>query len=131
MDGGRQAAQLEIHVSTQPSTSDVVRRVSIRYRELVTGTTHAVLEGKGVTDTRLRWAVFHRRMDEIPAVLRAYVEKVARRAIDVGDADVDALKTAGYSEDAIFEITASAAMGAAIMRLERGLVVLHDNSAAS
>ena len=104
-----------------------MQQVADRYREAVARTTHAVLEGTGVTDRKLRWAIFHRRIDEIPQELRAYVEKVARRAIDVGDADVAALKSAGYTEDAIFEITASAALGAAIMRLERGLIVLHES----
>ena len=40
------------------------------------------------------------------------------------DADMDALRKAGYSEDAIFDITASAAVGAGLGRLERGLAAL-------
>jgi hypothetical protein len=45
-------------------------------------------------------------------------------AYKVTDKDIEALKQAGYSEDAIFEITISAAVGAAYARLERGLEIL-------
>ncbi len=68
-------------------------------------------------------------MDELPAELRPYVEKVAAHAWRVTDEDVDALKRAGHSEDAIFELTAAATMGAAIMRLERGLIALEESRA--
>lgn len=66
-------------------------------------------------------------MDEVPAALRSYVNKVAEHAYKVTDADVEALKDAGFSEDAIFEVTASAALGAAVMRLERGYIALHES----
>ena len=102
---------------------------SKRYDEFVTRTTHAVLDSKGVTDKALRWAVFHRRMDEIPAALQTYVDKVTRHAYKVTDEDVEVLKRAGYSEDAIFEITGAAALGAAILRLERGLIALNESNA--
>jgi|SRR5688572_13623451 alkylhydroperoxidase family enzyme len=100
-----------------------------RYRELVTLTTHAVLDGRGVTASQMRWAAFHRRIDELPAELRNYVQTVAANAWRVTDEDVNALKRAGHSEDAIFEVTAAAALGAAIMRMERGLIVLEESRA--
>jgi hypothetical protein len=100
-----------------------------RYRELVTLTTHAVLDGRGVTASQLRWAAFHRRIDELPAELRSYVQTVAANAWRVTDEDVNALKRAGHSEDAIFEVTSAAALGAAIMRMERGLIVLEESRA--
>lgn len=102
-------------------------RGSGRYTDVVTRTTHAVLESSGVTQPRHRWAAFHRRLDDLPAELRAYADKVARHAYRITDEDVEALKRAGHSEDAIFEITAAAALGAAIMRLERGLIVLRES----
>ena len=101
---------------------------SHRYDELVTRTTHAVLDSKGETKPELRWAIFHRRMAEVPANLRTYVEKVGQHAYEVTDADIEGLMRAGYSEDAIFEITGAAALGAAIMRLERGLIALHESA---
>jgi alkylhydroperoxidase family enzyme len=99
-----------------------------RYDEFVTRTTHAVLDSRGALPNALRWAAFHRRLDELPANLRSYVEKVAKHAYRVTDEDVEALKRAGHSEDAIFEVTAAAALGAAVMRLERGLIALHEST---
>ena len=104
-------------------------RGSGRYTDAVTRTTHAVLESSGVTPPELRWAAFHRRMDELAPDLRAYVDKVAKHAYRITDEDVEALQRAGHSEDVIFEITAAAALGAAILRLERGLIVLHESRA--
>jgi len=100
---------------------------SHRYDGLITRTTHAVLESKGETQPELRWAVFHRRMADVPADLRLYVEKVSQHAYQVTDEDIEGLVRAGYSEDAIFEITGAAALGAAILRLERGLIALHES----
>jgi alkylhydroperoxidase family enzyme len=62
--------------------------------------------------------------DEVPEELTRYVDKVAKHAYKVTDADVEALRHAGYSEDAIFEITLSAALGAGLARLERGIEAL-------
>ena len=63
-------------------------------------------------------------MGDLPAALDAYVDKVARHAYKVTDDDIAALRQAGYSLDAIFEVTLSAALGAGMSRLERGLALL-------
>jgi hypothetical protein len=99
-----------------------------RYIDKITNTTHAVLDGRGDAPSSIRWAAFHRRLDELPGELRPYVAKVANHAYRVTDEDVEALKKAGYSEDAIFEITVSTALGAAILRLERGLIALNESA---
>ena len=65
---------------------------------------------------------------EIPEALRVYVDKVALHAYKVTDRDIEELKQAGYSEDAIFEITLSAALGAGMSRLERGLAALRGEN---
>jgi hypothetical protein len=67
-------------------------------------------------------------MEQLPSELRSYVDKVAKHAYKVTDEDVEALKRAGHSEDAIFEVTAAAALGAAILRLERGLIALNESA---
>ena len=100
-----------------------------RYAPEVAHTTRSVLDAPGHTSSALRWAAFHRRMEELPVDLREYVGKVATQAWNVTDADVEALVRAGHSEDAIFEVTAAAALGAAIARLEKGLNVLHHSRA--
>ena len=97
-----------------------------RYDAFVTRTTHAVLDASGAIEPKTRWAIFHRRLEDVPAALAGYVAKVRDEAWKITDEDVAALRGAGYSEDAIFEATASAALGAALARLERGLIASHD-----
>src|SRR2546429_3179918 len=63
----------------------------------------------------------------LPAAPAPYVEKVARHAYPVTDADVAALPDGGYSEDAIFEIPLSAALGAGMARLQRRVPALGDD----
>lgn len=67
-----------------------------------------------------------RETSEIPDVLIAYVDKVTQHAYKVTDKDVQALKDAGYSEDAIFEITLCASVGASRARLESGLSAVKE-----
>jgi hypothetical protein len=82
----------------------------------------SVLGPSGHTPTELRRAVLER--GAVPPPLASYVDKVALHAYTVTDADVAALVQAGHSEDAIFEITVTAAVGAALARLDRGLAAL-------
>lgn len=93
----------------------------------------AVLKTPGHTDLALRRAIFALGMrsgpptdaqQSLPSELVPFVEKVVRYAYKVTDEDVDALRNAGYSEDAIFEVIISAAVGAGMARLESGLAVL-------
>jgi hypothetical protein len=59
-----------------------------------------------------------------PPEFAAYLDKVRNGAYKVTDADVQALKDAGYSDDEIFEQTVAAAVGAGLHRLEQGLACL-------
>lgn len=106
-----------------------------RYRHYVERLTQSVLTTVGATDAPVRRAVEARAAalggraaapptEGVPAAVERYVDKVARHAYKVTDADVEALTQARYSEDAIFEITLSAALGAALGRLECGLRAL-------
>ena len=61
---------------------------------------------------------------EQPEAARAYVEKVRQHAWRVTDADVEALRAAGLSEDEIFEATVAAAVSSGLDRLEAGLRTL-------
>ena len=56
-----------------------------------------------------------------PADFAPYLDKVRNNAYRITDADVEALKAAGHSEDEIFEQTVSAAVGAGLSRLRAGL----------
>ncbi len=104
--------------------------VSGRYAALTQRVVDAVLAGPGHTPRELRRAVAARAArpggpsDGVPAQLAGYVDKVSRHAYRVTDADLGALQRAGKSDDSLFEITVSAALGAALARLERGLAAL-------
>lgn len=106
-----------------------------RYREAVERLVQTVLGAAGDTQPAQRHAVEARAAtlggratetsnETLAASVDRYVSTVALHAYEVTDADVDTLKAAGYSEDAIFELTLSAALGAALARLERGLGAL-------
>jgi hypothetical protein len=58
--------------------------------------------------------------------LKSYAAKVRDASYRVTDADVEALRVAGISEDEIFEVTVAAALGAACHRLDAGLRALRE-----
>ena len=55
---------------------------------------------------------------------RGLIDKVARTAYKITDEDVTAVKAAGYSEDAVFELTVCAALGQATRQLDAALAAL-------
>jgi hypothetical protein len=59
-----------------------------------------------------------------PDAMAPYLAKVRDRAYDVGDADVEALKAAGCSEDEIFEQTVAAAIDEGLRRLDAATAVI-------
>jgi alkylhydroperoxidase family enzyme len=110
------------------------------FQSLVNRLIEAVLTGAGDTTPELRskiapWAA---QLDtdpeapsDLPETVKNYVKKVVLNAYKVTDADVQQLKDAGYSEDAIFELSLTAALGAGLKRLNTGLGVLRGISHAS
>jgi alkylhydroperoxidase family enzyme len=109
-----------------------------RYGTLIERLRQAVLADGGTTDAALRQAVEARAAvaggrkgdaaGSIPPELADFVDKVIRHAWQITDEDVERLARAGYSEDAIFELTIAAALGAGMGRLERGLAALAGDS---
>jgi hypothetical protein len=81
----------------------------------------SVLEGKGESDPELRKAAAERR--GVPTDLQTLVDKVHDRAYTVTDDDI-ALRQPAYSDDQLFEIILSAALGASRHRLLAGLAAL-------
>jgi alkylhydroperoxidase family enzyme len=53
-----------------------------------------------------------------PPEMAAYLEKVRERAYAVVDRDIEALKEAGFAEDAIFEQTVAVAIAEGLRRLD-------------
>jgi hypothetical protein len=100
-----------------------------------------VLDGPGQSDSQLRQAVAQRVAahagalpdddDHLPPQIGSFVDKIALHAYRVTDADTEALRAAGYSEDVIFELTVSAALGAGIARLKCGLSALKGGEDAA
>ena len=60
----------------------------------------------------------------IPPELEPYARKVARHAYRATEADLEALRGAGYDDDAIFEITVAIAVGVGLHRRDVGLAAL-------
>src|SRR5258706_2820551 len=91
---------------------------------------NAVLPPPGATPEPLRRAVLDRAhqsrpsQDDVPPALTRYVDTVTRHAYKVTDAGVAELQRSGNSDDALFEITVAAAVGAALQRLDRGMAAL-------
>jgi hypothetical protein len=95
---------------------------------------HSILTSPGITTPALRQAINryagNLRSDTsdegeaLPAEVAAYVKKVVLYAYKTTDRDLAMLQQAGYSEDAIFEITLNAATSAAAVQLNRGLAAL-------
>lgn len=82
-----------------------------------------VLDGRGETDPSLRHAAADGR--GVPGELESLVEKIHAHAYKVTDEDVARLQT-NYSDDQLFEVVVSAALGASRRRLEAGLEALRD-----
>ena len=81
----------------------------------------AVLDTPGSLQPEIRRGIAEGRF---PEDMARYLEKVSKHAYKVVDGDIDRLRDLGYTEDAIFEATVAAALGAARQRLERGLAAI-------
>ena len=100
-----------------------------KFAEKVRDLERRVLEQPGALEPWIRRAAA--RGTGVPPDAAAYVDKVRRHAYLVTDGDVDALRSAGYSEDQIFEITVAAAYGAGAERLRSGLDALGEPPASA
>ena len=64
------------------------------------------------------------RTPKPPADMTRYLAKVRANAYQVTDADVGALKNAGFTEDEIFEQTVAAAVSEGLRRLDAAAAVI-------
>lgn len=111
-----------------------------RFQSQIDHLSKAVLTSTGDTTPALRatiasWAT---QLDadpnapvDLPDAIKSYVKKVALYAYKVMDDDIQRLKAAGYSEDAIFEITLAAALAEGLKRFNTGMDVLRRAPHAS
>ncbi|MGE5272161.1 MAG: hypothetical protein ACM3QU_00085 [Verrucomicrobiota bacterium] len=61
---------------------------------------------------------------EAPPDFASYLDKVRQRAYTTTDGDLQALESAGHSEDEVFEQTVSVVVAAGLERLEAALETL-------
>jgi hypothetical protein len=81
-----------------------------------------VLEGDGKASPSERKAAFNN--SGLAEPLRTLVDKVARHAYSVTDEDIAAVRVLGLSEDQVFEIVVSAAIGQATRQYDTALAAL-------
>ena len=96
-----------------------------RHADKVAALRLGVLLSSGTTEPVTRHSAFSG--EQLPASLHEYVTKIRGTAsYRITDEDLNNLLAAGFSQDAIFEITIAAALGAATERLESGLAALKE-----
>jgi alkylhydroperoxidase family enzyme len=83
----------------------------------------SVLRGPGESDPHIRAAAAEG--SGVPAELQLLIEKIHRHAYKVTDEDIARLQTK-YTDDQLFEIVVSAAVGASRQRLSAGLQALEE-----
>ncbi|MFI1917236.1 hypothetical protein [Nocardia sp. NPDC020380] len=83
-----------------------------------------VLNGQGRTSTDQRAHAF--RNADVPPPLHALIDKVAAKPTQVTDADFAAARAAGFSEDQLFELVISAAVGHSARLYDVGLAALAE-----
>lgn len=101
---------------------------TIRPTEVERGRQH-LLSADGVTNPELRlgveafvaaqWGVSRPEAPAVPGELVPYLKKLALHAYRIIDDDTDALRGAGYSDEAVYEITIVGAFGTALIGLEK------------
>ena len=99
---------------------------------------HPLLHAPGKTSPELRLAVegfvaerrgrFRSQKLPVPDELKKYLEKLASCAYKISDKDFDTLRTAGYEDAAIYEITIAGAFGAALVGVESLFEVLYGQT---
>jgi hypothetical protein len=90
-----------------------------RYVHAVNALCQAVFQSPGSTELAVRAAAGSG--GELPEPVGSYAAKVRDQSYRINDADFAGLTAAGLSDDAIFEITIAAAVGAALQRLDAGM----------
>jgi alkylhydroperoxidase family enzyme len=102
-----------------------------RHREAFEALQTAILEGDGLgaSPAEVRRGAAER--GDVPERFAAYVDAIHDNAYRISDRTVADLRTAGATEDEVFEVTVSAAFGAARERLEAGLAAVRGAARAT
>ena len=84
------------------------------------------LHGPGKAGGDARRAAFDNDQPRVPHGARALIDKVAKNAYKVTDEDVAAARSAGLSEDELFELCVCAALGQSTRQLDAALAALDE-----
>ncbi len=95
------------------------------HRPSFTALRDAALSTPGALPAQTRQAAFEG--GPLPEPMASLAEKMRTNASMISDEDVLALKAAGHSDDAIFELIVATAVGAAEKRLNHALALLHGD----
>lgn len=93
-----------------------------KYADKLRDLERRLLDQPGTLDPAIRRAAADG--EAVPEDVSDYVEKVRRAAYTVTDEEVRQLLSSGWSQDQLFELTVTAAFGAARRRLQIGLEAL-------
>jgi alkylhydroperoxidase family enzyme len=112
-------------------TSNPTIGATEQHREAFEALQTAILDGDSaaVTAAEVRRGAAER--GDVPERFAAYVDTIHDHAYQVSDRTVSDLRAAGASQDEVFEVTVSAAFGAARARLEAGLSAVRDATRAT
>ncbi|HEX6448925.1 MAG TPA: hypothetical protein VF060_05645 [Trebonia sp.] len=83
-----------------------------------------VLKGEGRASAEQRASAF--RNADVPPPLQTLIGKVVTSPAQVTDADFAAAKASGFSEDQLFELVISAAVGQSARLYDAGLTALAE-----
>ena len=83
-----------------------------------------ILTGPGQASAELRAQAYGNT--GVPPPLRALIGKVETRPAQITDADFEAARAAGFSEDQLFELVIAAAVGQSTRLYEAGLAALAE-----
>lgn len=97
-----------------------------RHADRVAALRFAVLESDAMTAPALRRTAAVG--DDLAAPMGPYLAKVREACFRISDADVADLRTGGYGEEEIFELTVAAALGAALRRRDAGMAAFLGES---
>ncbi len=90
------------------------------HRELV----GRILHGVGRASPDLRRSAFHN--SDVPPALQPLIDKVATKPTEITDDDFATAAAAGFSEDQVFELVISAAVGQSARLYDAGLAALAE-----
>jgi hypothetical protein len=86
-----------------------------------------ILKGKGHSSTEQRFAAFSNANLSQPLV--SLIDKVANSSFKITDKDIASAKESGFTEDQIFELIISAAVGQSERQYESAIAALNKATA--